>query len=529
MKQVWKLLPAILATLIVMVIGLILWMQTLPRDDGPDKRPQYGTFSWEGQKPPRGGPEVRADGYVKGSLGHDFILPPMAPVRKWDIATKENIDKNAAIKTCFWPGGKGRSGLYTTDPDDFTIDNQFPDTGTTYGLTAFALPEGAKIVMKGKFPHERHWNFVTYLADGTPRDVADDLDINPDAGSFNPFRPGVRRDAEPRNYTLTITNGSIPSPRPANTLYTLSPANTSITLYMRNYVPDRSADWTGGAGLPEVELHLADGKVLKGDEACAATMTGMRGKQLAITVPKAIWLGLSSLPWRPADRTPAKPFEVTTMARFYNRQHLILDTFFPWLPSDFMAKDVGGFFANAATRYGLVYMSQAYGKVYVAHGKMPTTPSNWDGAATPMVQNADMRYWSLCTATAGPVGLTPDCVHDEVVRPTLDDKGNFNVVVSRAPDRPANATEKCGVVWMEYGNGDGIPGGSPNFGGILNRHTQVNPNFKHSWFAVNKPGTEQEVLGDYQVRVINMHEKARFEALGCPVDQSKLATMAGGK
>ena len=524
-----RILKLLAIGIVVLVAVLWGWMQTLAKDDGPDRRPQYGTFTWEGKMPPRGGPTARADGYVVGSLGNDFILPPMPPVRRWDIATKENIDKNNAIQTCFWPGGKGRSGLYSTDPDHFTIDNQFPDTGTTYGLTAFVLPEGGKIVMKGTFPHQRHWNFVTYLADGTPRDVLDDVDINPDPGSFNPFRPDVRRDVEPRNYTLTIANGNIPSPRPVNTLYTLSPANTSITLYMRNYVPDRSVDWTGGAGLPEMELHLADGKVLKGDEACAATSSNKRGKQLALTVKKELWLGLSRLPWRPADRTPAKPFEVTTMTRFFNRPHIMLDTFFPWLPSDFMAKDTGGFFTNAATRYGLVYLSQAYGKVYVAHGKMPSTPSNWDGAPTPLNMNADMRYWSLCTATAGPVGLTPDCVHDEVVRPTLDSEGNFNVVVSRATDRPANANENCGVVWMEYGNGDGIPGGSPDFGGIINRHTQVNPNFRHSWFAVTKPRNEKEVMGDYLPRVINMHEKARFEALGCPVDKVQLAAMASGK
>ncbi len=31
-----------------------------------------------------------------------------------------------------------------------------------------------------------------------------------------------------------------------------------IGMHMRNYVPDRSIDWTGGVGVPEVELHLAD-------------------------------------------------------------------------------------------------------------------------------------------------------------------------------------------------------------------------------------------------------------------------------
>jgi hypothetical protein len=106
---------------------------------------------------------------------------------------------------------------------------------------------------------------------------------------------------------------------------------------------------------------------------------------------------------------------------------------------------------------------------------MPTTPKNWDGTAKPLDQSADMRYWSICTGSAPPTGMTVDCVHDENMTGLLDPQGNFNVVVTRAPDRPANATEKCGVVWMEYGNGDGIPGGSKDFGVVINRHTHVNP------------------------------------------------------
>ena len=57
-------------------------------------------------------------------------------------------------------------------------------------------------------------------------------------------------------------------------------------MHMRNYVPDRSIDWTGGVGVPQVELHLADGKVLKEDEACVATAAPLRGKQVPLTVSK---------------------------------------------------------------------------------------------------------------------------------------------------------------------------------------------------------------------------------------------------
>jgi len=278
-------------------------------------------------------------------------------------------------------------------------------------------------------------------------------------------------------------------------------------------------------GVPDVELHLADGKVLKGQEACDATNAPLRGKQVPLTVSKKLWLGLNSLPWRPTDRTPAENFEVAPMVKFYNREHLILQTFFPLVPSDWAAVEKSGFWSNPLTRYGFTYLSQAYGKVYVVHGKMPSTPHTWDGDAAPVNQDADMRYWSLCAPTAPAVGNTVDCVTDENVRSTIDKEGNFNVVVSRATDRPSNATERCGVVWMEYGNGDGIPGGSKDFGAVINRHTFVNPKFEHSWFNVKKVDSEAEVMGPYLPHVINMHDKARFEALGCPVDTSNFTAM----
>lgn len=525
MRTVLKVTFGIVIGLVLLASVTLLWVQSLVRDEGQEGRPAYGTYTWpEPTTPPRGGPAPRRDGYVVGTRGTSIFLAPMPPVRRWDINTAQNIAHNGAIRSCFFPSGKGRSGLYSTDPDDFSIDNQFPDTGTTYGLTSFKLPEGAKIVLQGRFPHLRHWNFVTYTANGEPRDVLNDDAIDPLPGNFNPFRAGTPRDVEERAYAIAIVNGDPPAQRPANTLYTRVPADTMVTLYMRNYVPDLSIDWTGGVGVPEMALHLADGRVLKGDDACAATNTEMRGRQLGLTVKASTWLALNRLPWMNADRTPARPFDVTSFKRFYNRPHEMLGNFFPLLPSDFLARDAGGYFSNAATRYGLVYVSQSFGKVYLVRGKFPSTPQTWDGQATPMDTTADMRYWSLCSASSPPVGMTPDCVYDEVVRPVLDAHGYYNVVVSRATERPANATEKCGVVWMELGNGDGVPGGSADFGALINRHTQVNPTFSHSWFAVTKPGTEAESMGEYLPKVHNLHNKARFESLGCPVDLSKAAS-----
>jgi hypothetical protein len=114
------------------------------------------------------------------------------------------------------------------------------------------------------------------------------------------------------------------------------------------------------------------------------------------------------------------------------------------------------------------------------------------------------------------------------LEPLLDADRHYTIVTSRLSERPSNATEQCGVAWMEFGNGDGLEGGSPDTMLLVNRVTRVDPGFKHSWFSVDKPGDERAVLGDYQPQVINLHTKAAFEALGCPVDAKKLDALVSG-
>ena len=525
MKKLLSILIGGIGVLVLLGIASALWISSMLKDDGGASRPTYGLYTWKDGKTPRGGPIPRADGYVKGSLGRDLILPPMPPERPMDIHRKDSVDRNNAIRTCFWPGPKLRSGFYTTDPDDYGFENQLPDTMNTFSTAWFRIPAGAKIIVKGEFPHMRHYSFTTYSENGIPRDVIDDYQIEPDPGSFNPFRRGVPRDVKQRRYTFTIANGNPPAQRPKNVVYTLAEAGTPIGMHMRNYVPDRSLNWTGSVALPEVELHYDDGRILKGEEACVATAATLRGKQVPPAVNPKIWQAMTHLPWMDREIAPSKPFEAEPMEMFFNREYLLLKHFFPILALDSMAVQKGGWWSNLSTRYGYKFVNYNHGKVYVVHGKMPSTPRTWAGDAKFANLDVDMRYWSLCTYGAPPTGLTVDCVFDEGVLPTVDSKGYFNVVVSRAPDRPSNATEKCGVVWMEMGTGDGLPGGSSSLGSFMNRHTQVNPNFKTSWFAVTKPHTESKALGDYLPYVVNFHDKARFEALGCPVDKSKIAAM----
>jgi hypothetical protein len=143
MKKLLSILIGCISIIVLLGIGATLWFNSMLKDDGGASRPTYGLYTWKDGKTPRGGPTPRADGYVKGSLGHDLILPPMPPERPMDIHRKDSVDRNNTIRTCFWPGPKLRSGFYTTDPDNYGFENQLPDTMNTFSTAWFRIPAGA--------------------------------------------------------------------------------------------------------------------------------------------------------------------------------------------------------------------------------------------------------------------------------------------------------------------------------------------------------------------------------------------------
>ena len=520
MQKILKIAGAVVVLFIVLVIAAVIWATSrLAKDDPTIVRPQFTSFEM-GRGAADGSPKPTETGYVVDSAGRGRIVPPMPPEKPMDIHTASNYQKNLTLRSCFWPGPRARNGVFTNDANTFSMENQFPDTATTYIPTAFKLPEGGKLIVKGEFPRMRHWNFNTYNPRGEPQDALNDVEIQPDTGSVNPFLPGVPRNAKDRRYTFTIVSGKPATPRPPNTLYTYADAGKEVFLWMRNYVPDHSADYLGGVNLPTVDLQTADGTVIQAEAACEASNSPMRGKQLPSSVDARAWVVLTNLPWIDTANVGANNAEVHNLKAFFNRQQVVLNMFFPFVSTPH-PEQIGGWWSNKVTRYGYTTLSRNFGTVYVMTAKMPNTPKNWHGE-NENPKDFDMRYQSICTAGSLTAAVTPDCIYDEQLSSTVDSSGRYAVVISQQQDRPKNATAQCGVAWIDMGNGDGMVSGSPNYASVINRHTQVHSDFKHSWFAVTKPGSEKQDMGDYLPYVINMKEKARFEELGCPVDKTKL-------
>jgi hypothetical protein len=137
------------------------------------------------------------------------------------------------------------------DPD--TVNVLYPDSSAQYWSATFTAVPGTRIRIDGIFPYARYtsWNLYDPLL--RPFAKASDYQLQPDAGSANPFVPGAARNTpeSKRQYTLFITFSPGDHPGP-NTIYVDPSQHPTGVLTLRVYEPDRGRDATGGVGLPQI-------------------------------------------------------------------------------------------------------------------------------------------------------------------------------------------------------------------------------------------------------------------------------------
>jgi hypothetical protein len=417
-----------------------------------------------------------------------------------------------ALTTCFW-----------TDVDDPPHKNiLLPDANATYWYSRFYLLPGAKVVVRGDFPHARSfflWNY--HLA--TPFDGLHDSQITPDPGSSNPFRPGADRNANRRSFTLTIRGQRPPPPsqRAPNTIYVATPGwawlPQEVQLTYRVEVPDQGRDRTGDAGVPDADYVSPSDATRSGQAACDAL--GNNGANapnypLLLAPDYLAHLALSPHPTHPAT-DPARWYAFLNLVR-------LAEPFYEGTPAQGLnnllptSKDTLGVYPDADVSMAYSYVDRSLGpdpgghNVLVLRGKLPTTPRTSHGES-PMPGGTQLRYWSLCQDDSFVVGRVGACVYDEQI--PLDRNGWYTIVVSLPEDRPANARPACGAAWLDYGTmGDGLS--KPRAGLLLLRNQLAAPSFGHSIASVATPDTETQVMGDY-LPSGKYESRAQFEASGC--------------
>jgi hypothetical protein len=420
---------------------------------------------------------------------------------------------------CFWGGPRGMDYALLPDPQPIQIPNLYPDVGSTYFVAQFYLPDGASLTIHQDAPHERYFSFT--IASNLPGgglgngDFLRDEFIVPDEGSVNPAQPDQPRNASNRAYTIRVFAGSPPTPRPDNAVYTgITDPNELVHLSMRNYIPDRAKDGTGGVGLPQVVLTLGDGTSLTGQAMCD-TLRTTKAQTANATFPIALWEPLVAATADPANAPSRNPVH---WERFWNAQYSIAGLFIEdqdLRAATYPPTEAGGLAANPDTRYLFAGTSLNFGEVLVVSGKKPITPATYRRAKSWPTTPWQVRYWSFCTASAPTSGIGFDCAWDEVV--PVDANGHYHIVISKPENRPSNARARCGYYWMDFGQGEDYPSPAarPNVGVAYMRFMAANPDWQEAPQKVTVPNTEATIMGEYfpQSQYLS---KSEFEALGCP-------------
>ena len=149
----------------------------------------------------------------------------------------------------------------------------YVDATSAAWLAIYNLPgEGSHITLENQFPYTLCTTFTSYRIVGGVVDQLTDRVIVPNNGSTNPFAEGSPRNDPSRNYLIAIKPGEPPEDAGANSENILYDgtvqAGDAVVMAYRNSIPNSGADISGDTGLPRVTLHMKDGSVVQGKEAC---------------------------------------------------------------------------------------------------------------------------------------------------------------------------------------------------------------------------------------------------------------------
>lgn len=397
--------------------------------------------------------------------------------------------------TCFWEGPISTERPSTRGFDGRTFN--FPEESATYWLARFRLADGQRLVLRGRYPRGRYMSLNAYSG-GTPTDTLSDVAVRPNPGVVNPFVAGNRRDRRRRGWRVTVLNAPVPAgAREPNTLYAAPAGDAPIELAYRVYEPDRGRDLTGDAGLPRPDL------------ACAEINDPNRDITVQTIAPELWRAGTACREGHPA-------FDPVRWERFFNVDYASASVAADCTAAGHAARlllepeSQGGFYSNRDTAYVFAHLSRTLGETVVVRGRLPRFPVTRDGRAR--MGRGQLRFWSLCTGESRVTTRTPDCLADRQV--ALGPRRSYTIVVSKPEDRPANAVRRCGVSWLDMGDGDGDR--RSDYAVLIMRNMLVAPTFAHAIQRVPSPTAAEAVMGPYFPRS-GYVARAAFEARGCSV------------
>ncbi|MGZ4530905.1 MAG: hypothetical protein ACXVGN_00340 [Mycobacteriaceae bacterium] len=380
------------------------------------------------------------------AVGVGLLIAAGLTVAATPAGASERTGKHIDATNCAYGPGQivagHKTGQYFGDSEAFYAGMFLPS----------GMP-GGHFQLTGRYPKASWFNFQTFDdAMGTTGEIHD-VQIQPNPGSVNPFRPRQRyqpahaaytvnvRDVPPaqrKSGTHVLYGGYRDDPKTGGLIHT----HTDFVVYQVLGALDRSQ--RGGAPLPRLAWVVDNprtNQLHNKTEVCAAMQAAALPLQPVFRVNKP----LDQYIWTPVEEPLLKKVDAPMPFDPVPSRHPFVNVFRPakngyWWP-----------LFNQDTPYIETSPSAAFGRFVVIHYKVPTEAHIEHGI--PATGDEQTRYWSWCAGQAdAAVFITTGCLTGRKAHP--DAHGYDTLVISPKNQRPT-INGKPYPDWLEW------PGAGP--------------------------------------------------------------------
>lgn len=349
----------------------------------------------------------------------------------------------------------------------------YPDTHAAYWALIMSQdptisPDPIAYQLTGKFPYARYMTFHVY--DGATGDYfaeIKDLNIEPDAGSVNPYRANIDRTASNRDYTIWIVpeGATLPQINGLKNIIRVPQEILEAPTLMAIDRPDDGQPPQAGVPLPKVQVfHAQTGEPV------------LRCNPLRLK---------SIIPSQPSNIKKAKTWD--KMKTIGDGQAIRL-----------YHSTGGGLYPNKNLSYLTTGLDTQFGNVAVVKFKAPTTPQTKTGFGM-FTHEEDIRYWSMCLGGMKATN-TSDCLVDD--QAIVSDDGYIILAIGPNKNTLRELAKKNKINYMDWGY--------HQYPDIIFRHLEGEKDFKYSSKHVPIVDVTQPLFDQGGERTIGPYSPAGF-------------------
>lgn len=318
----------------------------------------------------------------------------------------------------------------------------YPDTHAAYWALVMShdpqvSPEPIAYEIKGKFSYARYQTLHVY--DGATGDyfaALKDLEIEPDAGSVNPFRANIDRTASNRNYTLWVVpeGASLTQIAGAKNVIYVPKHIIESPIVMAIDRPDDGQPPQAGVPLPRVKVfHAQSGEPI------------LRCNPLRLK---------SIIPSQKSNIKKAQSWDKMKTIGDGKAIRLYHST-------------GGGLYPNKHLSYLTTGLDTQFGNVAMVKFKTPSTPNTKTGFG--MLTHEDIRFWSMCLGGMNATNTSVCLVDDQAI---IDDDGYVTLAIGPDSDTLRKIAQQHKINYMNWGY--------HQYPDIIFRHLEGEKPFKYS-------------------------------------------------